>query len=129
MHLAEVIAVVIDMGIVIYGIGSLPVGNQFLFFTQSVFHDKQRFAVAVIKIHQRDAQADRILLPAPFTRLQIRILQRSHGVAGRKIHPSALFRSTSRHVVGKGDEVHGPGFHEFEIFVLHHDIQAVIFKP
>ena len=52
IHGLHVALVVGNVSIVVDGIGTLAVRYEFFFFTKSVFDDEQRFAVAVIEIHE-----------------------------------------------------------------------------
>ena len=75
--------------------------------TQTVFHQEQRFLVAVIQLVHGDAQAQRVDGPAPLAGLQIGVLHRAHHVA--VVHGLALQagRHAAAGVVAEGDEVHG----------------------
>ena len=49
---------------------------------ETVFHEEQRFLVAVIHHIHGDAQAERVDAPAPFAGLNMRVLQRFNDIGG-----------------------------------------------
>ena len=85
----------------------VPIGIDLIAGAKPVFHQEQRFLIAVVHHVHGDAQAQRVDAPAPFAGRNVRVLQRLDDVGGIGVAGVHLRRGAARRVVAKGDEIDG----------------------
>ena len=104
LHCPDMLSQIRNPVIILYRIGAVSVLDQFILRPQAVFYDKKRLLVTVIQCVQRNAQAERIDLPSPFTDFQIRILRAFKRIPNGFSH--ALLRChAAGGIIGQADKV------------------------
>src|SRR5699024_11543875 len=80
-YLDQMLFNIVDPVIIFHCKLSVFVFYQLIYSSQSVFYNKQRFLIAVIKLVQHDPQAYGIDLPSPLAGFQIRIGNTSNEIS------------------------------------------------
>jgi hypothetical protein len=120
-HGADVFPQVADAVIVSY----LAVGVELVVCAQAVFHQEQRFLVAVVHHVHGDAQTQRVDAPAPVAAWDMRVGQGFHHVGGAAVVVVHIGRRAARGVIAEGDKIDGV-LQDLGVAFLHHDTHAFL---